>query len=279
MNDEPRAEGQVEEDGFGARFSRKSLLRRGAVAGLATAAAPTWLAAPAADAASRAPAPAALQFLTAWEFEYLTAMAETIWPTDDLGPGARVAGVGYYIDGQLSGSWGQGHRLYLNGPFFTPTDTGHGWQIPLTPADVYRAYLPGYDTYVRTTYGKPYPTLSAAQQTVALTDLQTGKATIPIAETTFPSSSFYSLFRQNVLEGMLADPAYGGNRDMVGWKYVGFPGDPLRRGDEYFKFIFTDRAYPFAKKPLPMNPTYAKQGVSSAAGMTGSGIPADYPKE
>jgi gluconate 2-dehydrogenase gamma chain len=206
-------------------------------------------------------------------------MAETIWPTDDLGPGARVAGVGYYIDGQLSGSWGQGHRLYLNGPFFTPTDTGHGWQIPMTPADVYRAYLPGYDAYVRTTYGNPYPSLTAAQQTLALTDLQTGKATIPIAETSFPSSSFYALFRENVLEGMLADPAYGGNIDMVGWKYVGFPGDPLRHGDEYFKYIFTDQAYPFAKKPLPMNATYAKQAVSSAAGRTGSGIPADYPKE
>jgi gluconate 2-dehydrogenase gamma chain len=280
MNDEPHAESQFDEDGSGVRFSRGSLLRRGAVAGLATAVAPTLLVSPAADAASRAPAPLALQFLTEWEFDYLTAMAETIWPTDDLGPGARVAGVGYYIDGQLSGSWGQGHRLYLNGPFFTPADTGHGWQIPLTPADVYRAYLPGYDVYVRTTYGNPYPTLAAAQQTLALTDLQTGKATIPIAEATnFPSSSFFSLFRQNVLEGMLADPAYGGNRDMVGWKYVGFPGDPLRRGDEYHNYIFTDQAYPFANKPLPMKASYAKQAVSSAAGRTGSGVPADYPKE
>ena len=51
-------------------------------------------------------------------------MAETIWPTDELGPGARVGGVGYYIDGQLAGSWGQGHRFYLNGPFYTPPDTG-----------------------------------------------------------------------------------------------------------------------------------------------------------
>ena len=111
-------------------------------------------------------------------------------------------------------------------------------------------------------------------------DLQTGKATIPIAEaTTFPSSSFFALFRQNVLEGMLADPAYGGNRGMVGWKYVGFPGDPLRRGDVYHEYIFTEKPYPYANKPLPMNATYAKQAVSSAAGKTGSGVPADYPKK
>jgi gluconate 2-dehydrogenase gamma chain len=53
-------------------------------------------------------------------------MAETIWPTDDLGPGAREGGVAHYIDGQLSGSWGQGHRFHLNGPFLAPADSGHG---------------------------------------------------------------------------------------------------------------------------------------------------------
>ena len=26
------------------------------------------------------------------------------------------------------------------------------------------------------------------------------------------------------MEGYFADPIYGGNRDMVGWKLVGFPG-------------------------------------------------------
>ena len=122
------------------RFSRKRLLQVGA-AGAATATAGGLLSdsANAAEAAATPP----LRFLTKWEFDYVTAMAETIWPTDDLGPGARVAGVGYYIDGQLSGGWGQGHRFYLNGPFFTPADSGHGWQIPMAPRDVYRAFLPG----------------------------------------------------------------------------------------------------------------------------------------
>ncbi len=26
------------------------------------------------------------------------------------------------------------------------------------------------------------------------------------------------------MEGFFSDPIYGGNRDMVGWKLVGFPG-------------------------------------------------------
>src|SRR5580765_8406402 len=140
------------------RFSRKRLLQVGA-AGAATATAGGLLSdsANAAEAAATPP----LRFLTKWEFDYLTAMAETIWPTDDLGPGAKVAGVADYIDGQLAGSWGQGHRFYLNGPFLPAQTTGHGWQIPMTPAEVYRAFLPGFDGYCKAHYGNPYPSLAA----------------------------------------------------------------------------------------------------------------------
>jgi len=244
-------------------MTRTSLLRRGAV-GLAGAAAGGALLGTEAEAAEAASD--TLHFFTQWEFVYVTAMAETIWPTDDLGPGAKVAGVGYYIDGQLAGSWGQGHRFYLNGPFYAPTDTGHGWQIPLTPADVYRAFLPGFDAYSSATYGAPFPSLSAAQQTQALTDLQTAKAQIPLAgSTAFGSSDFFSMLRQNVLEGMLSDPAYGGNRGMVGWKWIGFPGDPMRRGDDYYKYVFTNKKYPAASKPLPLMPSSLKVTAHGAA--------------
>jgi len=288
MTEKRKVELAAEEGGgwlTNTRMSRSRLLARGAV-GLAGAAAGGALLgreaqpADAAGAATAAEAPPALRFLTQWEFDYVTAMAETIWPTDELGPGAKVAGVGYYIDGQLSGSWGKGHRLYLNGPFYVPADTGHGWQIPLTPADVYRAFLPGFDVYLKHTapYGNPYTVLSPALQTQAMTDLQTGRASIQIAgSTSYASSDFYNLFHENVLEGMLADPAYGGNLGMVGWKYVGFPGDPLRRGDVYEEYIFTTKPYPYADKPLPMEQTYAKQAVTSGAGATGSGVPGDAP--
>jgi len=235
------------------RFSRLKLLKAGAV-GIAGASAGGILAGPATAKTKPAPPPALL-FLTKWEFDYVTAMAETIWPTDDLGPGAKVAGVGHYIDRQLAGGWGQGHRFYLNGPFLTPADSGHGWQIPMAPADVYRAFLPGFDTYVRRTYAKPYPELDATTQTAAMNDLRTGAASIPLGgSTAFSSADFFSLFRQNVLEGMLADPSYGGNQDMVGWKWVGFPGDPMRRGDVYYEYVFSSKPYPYEHKPLPMKP-------------------------
>jgi gluconate 2-dehydrogenase gamma chain len=257
----------------GRRFSRRKLLQAGA-AGAATATAAGGLLTAPVEAAK--PATPALRFLTKWEFDFVTAMAETIWPTDDLGPGAKEGGVGHYIDGQLAGGWGQGHRFYLNGPFFTAADSGHGWQIPMTPAEVYRAFLPGFDVYSKTTYGNPYPSLAAAQQTQALTDLQTGKASIQIAgSTAFTSADFFTMFRQNVLEGMLADPAYGGNRGMVGWKWIGFPGDPMRRGDEYFKYIFTNKPYPFEDKPLPLMASSLKVTARGAAASPEVQVPKD----
>ncbi len=246
------------------QMTRLGLLKAGAAVGVAGAAGGLAGAGPA--EAKTAAEPPALRFLTQWEFDYVTAMAETIWPTDSAGPGARVAGVGYYVDGQLAGSWGQGHRFYLNGPFYTPVDTGHGWQIPMTPAQVYRAFLPGYDVYCKSVYGNPYPVLPAASQTLAMTDLQTGKASIPLAgSTAFASNDFYAMFRQNVLEGMLADPAYGGNIDMVGWKWVGFPGDPMRRGDVYADYVFSNKPYPYEKKPLPLGSKAAKAGTQNGA--------------
>src|SRR3954470_10421023 len=252
--DDPRASADDDDGAKPRRLSRLRLLQAGAAGAAGVAASGAIAAASeAADSPKDAPPPA-LKFLTKWEFDLITAMADTIWPTDDLGPGARAAGVGYYIDGQLSGAWGQGHRMFLNGPFFTPADSGHGWQIPMNPSQVYRSFLPGFDQYVRTTYGNIFQNLTAAQQTQALTDLQTNKAVIALAGSTqFRAGDFFTMFRQNVLEGMLSDPAYGGNRGMVGWKWIGYPGDPMRRGDNYYKYIFKKNVkYPYENKPLPM---------------------------
>jgi gluconate 2-dehydrogenase gamma chain len=39
-----------------------------------------------------------------------------------------------------------------------------------------------------------------------------------------PSRAFFATLYQNVMEGMFADPIYGGNRNKAGWKMIGFPG-------------------------------------------------------
>ena len=35
---------------------------------------------------------------------------------------------------------------------------------------------------------------------------------------------FFRIVREHTIQGFFGDPAYGGNRDTVGWKLVGFPG-------------------------------------------------------
>ncbi|HEV7821992.1 MAG TPA: gluconate 2-dehydrogenase subunit 3 family protein, partial [Burkholderiales bacterium] len=39
-----------------------------------------------------------------------------------------------------------------------------------------------------------------------------------------PSRVFFATVYQTVIEGLFSDPIYGGNKDKVGWKMLGFPG-------------------------------------------------------
>jgi gluconate 2-dehydrogenase gamma chain len=249
---------QSDQDARADRYREGMTRRRLLIAGMAGVAGATVVgglteAAPAVEAATVTPR---LRFFTTYESKLVTAMAEVIWPTDDLGPGAKEAGVTFYIDGQLAGPWGSGNRMYMQGPFFTPVDSGHGWQSAMVPRDAYRASLPTVDNYARTTYGDWFFNLPATTQAQVMTDLSSGKVTLPIGgATTFAGTDFFTLFRENVLEGMLADPMYGGNKNMIGWRWVGFPGDPMRRGDPYAKWIFSDKPYPYEHRPEPMKMT------------------------
>jgi gluconate 2-dehydrogenase gamma chain len=199
-----------------------------------------------------------VRFFTNDEFALVTAMAEVIWPTDETGPGAKAAGVGFYIDGQLDGPWGRGDRWYMQGPFLQPADSGHGWQAPLVPRDAYRAALPSFDNYARVTYGAEFTLLPPNTQFQAMLDLASGKVQLQLGGiSAIAGPDFFTLFRQNVMEGMLADPSYGGNKDMVGWKFIGFPGDPMGRGDPYADWVFSDKTYPYEHRPTPL-----KRGAS-----------------
>jgi gluconate 2-dehydrogenase gamma chain len=39
-----------------------------------------------------------------------------------------------------------------------------------------------------------------------------------------PANVFFAHLWQCTLEGFFSDPVYGGNRDMVSWRMIGFPG-------------------------------------------------------
>lgn len=227
--------------GEGGRFSRRGLLTGGAfVVGGAVGAGITLGATSGGGGTQTAAAPAApklpLRALTPSEADAVTAMAERIFPKDASGPGATDAGVTTYIDGQLAGGWGNGERQYMQAPFHEPQDSGHGYQLPLTPRDLYKRALAQIDAHCRKRYGgKAFTALSASQQDEVLTALESGKVDLRLAHGKygFGSADFFAMFLENVTEGLFADPMYGGNRNMIGWKWVGFPGDPMAHGDQY----------------------------------------------
>ena len=54
-----------------------------------------------------------------------------------------------------------------------------------------------------------------------LLGLSGGKITF---DSGLPARAFWTTLYQTVMEGMFADPIYGGNRNKAGWKMIGFPG-------------------------------------------------------
>jgi gluconate 2-dehydrogenase gamma chain len=174
-----------------------------------------------------------LLFFSTAQADTIAALAERIFPADASGPGAIDARVVDYIDSQLSGGFGVGDGLFLGGPFLKPGDSVHGYQFPLTPRDMYKRGLDALTDYLNKNYGgQSFSSLSAATQDKILTLMSTGG--IPMEPA---SENFFAMFQENVLEGLFADPVYGGNKNFVGWKWVRFPGDPMAYGDIYFEFI------------------------------------------
>src|SRR5579864_2730262 len=98
------------------------------------------------------PAP---QFLTAAELAFIEAALARLIPQDELGPGAREAGVANYIDRQLASPWGVDARRYRHGPWAEGTPQ-QGYQLPLTPQEVYRRGIAETEQYCATKYGRRF---------------------------------------------------------------------------------------------------------------------------
>jgi gluconate 2-dehydrogenase gamma chain len=165
---------------------RQFLADAGSTLGAALAAA-QWPAIAAAyqHAASGAanPGRAALHFLSEDEARDVDAIAAQIIPTDDT-PGAREAGVLYFIDRSLS-TWAAG------------------------VADPFRAGLRDF----RSGFTAIQPS-----QVFAAADSATQFAYL----TRVDGTEFFKNVRELTLLGMFALPSYGGNKDGAGWKLLGF---------------------------------------------------------
>lgn len=160
-------------------------------------------------------------FFTPAEAAAVEAIVDRLIPADDLSVGGKEAGCAVFIDRQLAGSYGSSSRLYMKGPFLPGLPT-QGYQGKETPAARYREGLAAIDAYLRKTMnGRSFVHLNADEQDQFLKTMEAGKVDLGGG---INATRLFDLILGNTMEGFFADPIYGGNRDMVSWKMIGFPG-------------------------------------------------------
>jgi gluconate 2-dehydrogenase gamma chain len=159
--------------------------------------------------------------LTKSEAAFLKAAADTIIPADALSPAASECGVVDFIDCELAGPYGEGARLYRDGPI-AKGKPEHGYQLGLAPREFFRQGIAAADCWAQARFGTRLAALDDAQRQAALGDIESGAAVFD----NFDAREFFEALLQIVMEGFFADPYYGGNRDLAGWKMIGYPGLP-----------------------------------------------------
>lgn len=188
----------------------------------------------------------AAAFFNIYESATVDALVSRILPGDANDPGAHEAGVVFAIDRALGGAnLGYTLKTYTQGPFPVVSEepvpvasassrdiydyvtvageqlSRYGYQSVLSPQEMYRRGLEFVDAYAQSLFEANFVDLEADQQDQILTDMQEDKAT----GFEGPSGrAFFTQLRNDTIEGMFGDPMYGGNRDLVGWKLIGYPG-------------------------------------------------------
>jgi gluconate 2-dehydrogenase gamma chain len=134
--------------------------------------------------------------------------------------------------------------MYLKGPWVPDAPAEQGYQLRFTPSELYRIGIEETRQYVRITFPKQeFWDLGAAAMDDVLGKLESGEINLP----SFPAPVFFETLLANTVEGFFADPAYGGNRDMVSWRMVGFPGAYAQYPD-----LVDVYGYPYTRDPIGM---------------------------
>ena len=133
---------------------------------------------------SDAPAPPQqLKHFSADQAKEIDAITSRILPSDDS-PGAHEAGVLFFIDGSLT--------------------TFSKEQAPLFDAGLVAVAKATAKTHGATA---KFSALTAAQQDAILTGIE--------------KTPFFGAIRFATIAGFLSLPKYGGNKDFIGWKFIG----------------------------------------------------------
>ena len=154
------------------------------------------------------------------DFRTLAAAVERIYPEDDNGPGAVELGVPYFIDRQLNGQWGSNSDDYMQGPFNPAASETHGIQERMNRGEMFLAGVRRIQEISMDEHDAEFTSLDGGQQDDILRSLEAGDVEIKGMR----SESFFELLKETTIEGVYSDPVYGGNKDMMGWKMIEYPG-------------------------------------------------------
>jgi gluconate 2-dehydrogenase gamma chain len=136
--------------------------------------------------AVRSGAPGKFAFFSPEQAVEVENVAAQIVPTDDT-PGAREAGVVYFIDRALTTFDRESQTVYTQG-------------------------LADLQAKARELFSgaTKFSSLTADQQIRVLKAIE--------------KTQFFAQVRTHTITGFLANPEYGGNQDEIGWKLIGFEG-------------------------------------------------------
>src|SRR5699024_1150310 len=186
------------------------------------------------------------------DFAVLSAATVRIFPENDNGPGAIELGVPYFIDRQCAGDWGKNAHDYMQGPFpvievtenyeenkksvdkvtpgtvvTVPSNTPR-YQTKMTRGVLFLEGIRAMEKQSQDKFDEGFAQLEAEQQDEILQLFEAGGIDVSGVD----SAQFFGLLRQTVIEGVYADPVYGGNRNMDGWRMKGFPGPRMAYYDQ-----------------------------------------------
>jgi gluconate 2-dehydrogenase gamma chain len=187
--------------------------------------------------------PAGYQFFSPDEAAFVEAFVNVMCPADHLTPNGVECGLATFIDRQIAGGYGQGENLYMQGPWKAGKPQ-FGYQLPLTPAQFFKAGIAAANAACRSRFAKDFDALTPGDADLFLRDLAAGKVSdprVPLAE--WFNELAYPLF----VQACFADPIYGGNNGKVFWRMVGYPGLPATHARDIVDF--RGKPYPGAKFP------------------------------
>jgi gluconate 2-dehydrogenase gamma chain len=130
------------------------------------------------------------------------AAAARIFPTTST-PGATEAGALNYIKRLLADAYPELAPLYRNG-------------------------CRALDRHAKRRFAKGFLRIAATEQDAVLADFEASR--VPDFNR---ASDFFEMLLNHTMEGVLGEPAYGGNRGLVGWRLLGFPGHQFGYADPY----------------------------------------------